>query len=90
MIVYFRNEHEVGSALKKSGIPREDIYVTTKVRGMHAVCYDLIAIPHTYKHNCTETLASYPCSHPSFFSLAGRKSVFTVSEKSWDGWVRGY
>ena len=28
----FRNEHEVGSAIRKSGIPREEIYVTTKVR----------------------------------------------------------
>ena len=27
----FRNEEEVGSALKKCGIPREEIYVTTKV-----------------------------------------------------------
>ena len=42
IIMYFRNEHEVGSALKKSGIPREDIYVTTKVRAMHTTF-----IPHT-------------------------------------------
>ena len=27
-----RNEEEVGSALKKCGIPREEIYVITKVR----------------------------------------------------------
>ena len=33
--------------------------------------------------------ASLVPSRPSFFSLAGRKSG-TVSEKSWDGWVRGY
>jgi diketogulonate reductase-like aldo/keto reductase len=27
----YRNEHEVGAAIKKSGIPREEIYVTTKL-----------------------------------------------------------
>ena len=28
----FRNEEEVGSALRKCGLPREEVYVTTKVR----------------------------------------------------------
>ena len=30
-ILNLRNEEEVGSALKKCGIPREEIYVITKV-----------------------------------------------------------
>ena len=33
----FRNEEEVGSALKKCGIPREEIYVTTKVCSLSRV-----------------------------------------------------
>ena len=32
----YRNEGEVGAAIRKSGIPREEIYVTTKVSvGQH-------------------------------------------------------
>ena len=27
----YRNEEEVASAIKKSGIPRKDIFITTKV-----------------------------------------------------------
>ena len=29
---FTRNEEEVGSAIRKSGVPRDEIYVTTKVR----------------------------------------------------------
>ena len=32
IIYVFRNEEEVGSALRKCGLPREEVYVTTKVR----------------------------------------------------------
>ncbi|MCW1007185.1 aldo/keto reductase, partial [Streptococcus anginosus] len=28
---YYGNEHEVGQAIKKSTVPREDIFLTTKV-----------------------------------------------------------
>jgi len=31
MIVYDSNEQEVGQAIKKSGIPRSDVFVVTKV-----------------------------------------------------------
>jgi len=29
---YYRNEKDVGNAVKKSGVPREDIFITTKLR----------------------------------------------------------
>lgn len=28
----YENEHSVGMALKKSGVPREEIFITTKLR----------------------------------------------------------
>ena len=31
MFAAFRNEKDVGKAVRKSGIPREEIFVTTKV-----------------------------------------------------------
>ena len=36
-----RNEKDVGSAIRKSGIPREDIFVTTKARidHLHLWCH---------------------------------------------------
>ncbi len=36
----YSNEHEVGEALKESGINREDVFITTKLRRMHAIGYD--------------------------------------------------
>lgn len=30
--IYTQNEHEVGNAIKESGVPREDIFITSKVR----------------------------------------------------------
>lgn len=32
-----RNEAEVGSAVRKSGIPREEVYITTKVGGRASI-----------------------------------------------------
>ena len=36
----YSNEHEVGEALKESGVNREDVFITTKLRRMHAVGFD--------------------------------------------------
>lgn len=36
----YNNEHEVGEALKEAGIAREDVFITTKLRRMHATGYD--------------------------------------------------
>ena len=36
----YSNEHEVGEALKESGIARQDVFITTKLRRMHAVGFD--------------------------------------------------
>ena len=33
----YSNEQEVGEALKESGVPREDVFITTKLRRMHAI-----------------------------------------------------
>lgn len=38
-----RNEAQVGSAVQKSGIPREDVYITTKVGGWAGICQRLAA-----------------------------------------------
>ncbi len=36
----YGNEHEVGEALKQAGVKREDVFITTKLRRMHATGYD--------------------------------------------------
>ena len=36
----YSNEQEVGEALKESGINREEVFITTKLRRMHAVGFD--------------------------------------------------
>ena len=42
---FHRNEEEVGSALKKCGIPRDEIYVTTKVHPMERMAVWLSIYP---------------------------------------------
>src|SRR3954471_12828903 len=32
---YYRHEEEVGEAVRRSGLAREDVYVTTKIPGRH-------------------------------------------------------
>ena len=39
MSLVCRNESEVGAAIKKSGLPREDIFVTTKVARINSPIY---------------------------------------------------
>ena len=46
----YSNEHEVGEALKESGVSREDVFITTKLRRMHAIGFDEV-IEH-----CQESL----------------------------------
>ena len=41
----YSNEHEVGEALKESGVNREDVFITTKLRRMHAVGFDDVLEP---------------------------------------------
>ena len=36
----YNNEHEVGAALKESGMPRDSVFITTKLRRGHAVGYE--------------------------------------------------
>ena len=36
----YGNEHEVGDALKEAGVNREDVFITTKLRRMHATGFD--------------------------------------------------
>ncbi|MBN17456.1 MAG: hypothetical protein CMB37_04785 [Euryarchaeota archaeon] len=36
----YSNEHEVGEAIKESGLNREDIFITTKLRRMHAIGFN--------------------------------------------------
>ncbi len=36
----YSNEHEVGEALKESGVKREDVFITTKLRRMHATGFE--------------------------------------------------
>ena len=44
----YSNEHEVGEALKESGINRGDVFITTKLRRMHATGYEEV-IEHCQK-----------------------------------------
>ena len=36
----YGNEHEVGEALKEVGVNREDVFITTKLRRVHAIGFD--------------------------------------------------
>ena len=44
----YNNEHEVGEAIKESGMDRESLFVTTKLRRMHATGYEEV-IEHCKK-----------------------------------------
>ncbi len=46
----YSNEHEVGEALKESDMSREDVFITTKLRRMHAVGFDEVL------EHCQESL----------------------------------
>ena len=36
----YNNEHEVGEAIKQSGVSRESVFITTKLRRGHATGYE--------------------------------------------------
>ena len=36
----YNNEHEVGEAIRESGVERESVFITTKLRRAHAVGYE--------------------------------------------------
>ena len=36
----YNNEHEVGAAIRESGMSRESVFITTKLRRAHATGYD--------------------------------------------------
>ena len=46
----YNNEHEVGEAIKESGIDRNSLFVTTKLRRMHATGYEEVI------ENCKKSL----------------------------------
>ncbi len=47
----YNNEHEVGEAIRESGVDRETVFITTKLRRAHATGYD-----ETIEH-CKKSLA---------------------------------
>ena len=47
----YNNEHEVGEAIRESGVDRESVFITTKLRRAHATGYD-----ETIEH-CKKSLA---------------------------------
>ena len=44
----YNNEHEVGEAIKESGMDRDSLFITTKLRRMHATGYEEV-IEHCKK-----------------------------------------
>jgi diketogulonate reductase-like aldo/keto reductase len=50
---YYENEAEVGQAIKGSGLPREDVFVTTKTFGNGTSTEEYLSVP----------CRSLPCPH---------------------------
>ena len=46
----YNNEHEVGEAIKESGVDRDSLFITTKLRRGHATGYEEVL------HHCQESL----------------------------------
>ena len=69
----YSNEHEVGEALKESGVNREDVFITTKLRRMHAVGFDDVL------EHCQGISATYwiPITSISILFMLPRKTWIT-------------
>ena len=44
--VNYENEHEVGEAIRRSGVPREELFVTSKIPGRHHAYDEAISSTH--------------------------------------------
>jgi hypothetical protein len=55
----YRNEEEVGRALRESGLARRDVYITTKYSGLHGLDIET-SIHNSLKMVCTPTPSPPP------------------------------
>lgn len=75
----YENEQEVGQALKESGVKREDVFITTKLRRMHAMGYDIVL-----KH-CQRSLELLDCEYIDLYLVHAPPENPDHREAVWKG-----
>ena len=61
----YGNEHEVGLAVKASGLKREDVFVTTKLWGAHGYCDTMRSIENSLREIGLEYIDLFLIHEPS-------------------------
>lgn len=75
----YGNEHEVGVALAQCGIPRDEIFVTTKLRRPHAIGFE-----ETQKR-CQESLTNLGLDHVDLYLVHAPPEDPELREPTWRG-----
>jgi len=86
----YDNEHEVGEAIRESGLPREDLFIVTKLRTPHATGYEETV------RRCQESLENLGLQQMDLYlvhsppqDLDARASVWRGMEECLsNGWTR--
>jgi diketogulonate reductase-like aldo/keto reductase len=75
----YENEHEVGVALAQCGIPREEIFVTTKLRRPHAVGFEEV------QKRCRQSLENLGLDYVDLYLVHAPPEDLAHREPTWKG-----
>ncbi|MEC7100554.1 MAG: aldo/keto reductase, partial [Candidatus Thermoplasmatota archaeon] len=86
----YGNEHEVGQAIRESDVPREEIFVVTKLRRPHATGYEEVL------RRCRESMENLGIGPIDLYLVHAPPEDITAREPVWKameqclerGWVR--